>query len=149
MKGHKGWVSCLQMSNHLIVSGGGDGTIRIFDTRSGQNTRTIKTETSIFSVGKGGYRLLLTVKGWITCLQWDENKIVTGSADKYIRVHDIISGKCINTLKGHRDIVTGVQYDSQKLLSSSLDRTVRTWDFSGSSANANPAENESPRCNVM
>jgi len=73
--------------------------------------------TSLFSIG------------WITALQWDENKLVAGSADRSVKIFDIITGARINTLKGHFDIVTSVQFDENKILTSSLDRSVKRWKF--------------------
>ncbi|PRP79224.1 F-box/WD repeat-containing protein 7-like [Planoprotostelium fungivorum] len=140
MRGHKGWISALQINfNHVMSAGGNDGSLRLFDLRTGDNVRTIKVENSLFS------------NGWITSLQWDENKVICGSSDRCIRLYDIVSGKCFNTLKAHSDVITAVQYDNNKLLSSSLDRTVRFWNFSGE-ASGEEAEssvsNGHPSCTV-
>jgi len=118
---HKAWVSCLQFLNHnRIVAGSGDGRVRVWDLRSSQPVKDIKIDNSIFSLG------------WITCLACDENKVITGAANKLIKITDLITGKCINTLKGHVDAVTSVQFDDSKIMSGSLDRTVKIWDFSDS-----------------
>lgn len=53
------------------------------DLRVGTNIRTmktIKTDSSIFSVGS------------ITCLQWDENKVIVGTSDKSVKMLDMVSG---------------------------------------------------------
>lgn len=39
-----------------------------------------KVDNSVFSVG------------WVTCLQFDENKIVAGTADRVVKIVDMISG---------------------------------------------------------
>ncbi len=77
----------MQTQHDVVAAGGGDGRIRLWDLRSneggtfsGTATKTIRLDGSIFSVA------------WITCLQWDENKVVTGHADKSIKITDIISG---------------------------------------------------------
>jgi F-box and WD-40 domain protein CDC4 len=65
----------------------------------------------------------------ITCLQFDDDKILTGSDDTYIHVYDTKTGKLRKRLEGHEGGVWALQYESNVLVSGSTDRSVRVWDI--------------------
>lgn len=65
----------------------------------------------------------------ITCLQFDSDKILTGSDDTNINVYDTKTGALKNTLIGHEGGVWALEYDGNTLVSGSTDRTVRVWDI--------------------
>lgn len=66
----------------------------------------------------------------VTCLQFDDDKIVTGSDDHTINVYDTKTGKLRTTLRGHDGGVWALQYiDGNTLVSGSTDRTVRIWNI--------------------
>ncbi|KAI0835023.1 WD40 repeat-like protein [Hypoxylon sp. FL0890] len=65
----------------------------------------------------------------ITCLQFDEDKIITGSDDMLIHVYDTKTGKLRRRLEGHEGGVWALQYEGNFLVSGSTDRTVRVWDI--------------------
>ncbi|KAK3361590.1 WD40-repeat-containing domain protein [Lasiosphaeria ovina] len=65
----------------------------------------------------------------ITCLQFDEDKIITGSDDTLIHVYDTKTGKLRTKLEGHEGGVWALQYEGNILVSGSTDRSVRVWDI--------------------
>ncbi|CCX14312.1 WD40-repeat-containing domain protein [Pyronema domesticum] len=65
----------------------------------------------------------------VTCLQFDMDKILTGSDDTNINVYDTNNGVLRATLNGHEGGVWALQYDGNTLVSGSTDRTVRVWDI--------------------
>ncbi|KAJ3938257.1 SCF ubiquitin ligase complex subunit cdc4 [Colletotrichum fioriniae] len=65
----------------------------------------------------------------ITCLQFDEDKIITGSDDTLIHVYDTNTGKLRKKLEGHEGGVWALQYEGNMLVSGSTDRSVRVWDI--------------------
>ena len=67
----------------------------------------------------------------VTCLQFDTDKILTGSDDTNINVYDTNTGVLRNTLEGHEGGVWALQYEGNTLVSGSTDRTVRVWDIAG------------------
>jgi F-box and WD-40 domain protein CDC4 len=65
----------------------------------------------------------------ITCLQFDEDKIITGSDDTLIHIYDTQTGKLRKKLEGHEGGVWALQYEGNVLVSGSTDRSVRVWDI--------------------
>ncbi|KAI8835733.1 WD40-repeat-containing domain protein [Chytridium lagenaria] len=65
----------------------------------------------------------------VTCLQFDDEKIVSGSDDATIHVYDVNNGKLLKKLEGHEGGVWALQYWNNTLVSGSTDRTVRVWDL--------------------
>ncbi|KAM0136838.1 hypothetical protein ACHAQE_003906 [Botrytis cinerea] len=65
----------------------------------------------------------------ITCLQFDDEKILTGSDDTCIHVYDTKTGALRKKLEGHDGGVWALQYEGNVLVSGSTDRSVRVWDI--------------------
>ncbi|KAF2704605.1 WD repeat-containing protein pop1 [Pleomassaria siparia CBS 279.74] len=65
----------------------------------------------------------------VTCLQFDTDKILTGSDDTNINVYDTRTGALRSRLEGHEGGVWALQYEGNTLVSGSTDRSVRVWDI--------------------
>ncbi|PGG99063.1 hypothetical protein AJ79_08697 [Helicocarpus griseus UAMH5409] len=65
----------------------------------------------------------------VTCLQFDTDKILTGSDDTNINVYDTKTGALRATLEGHEGGVWALEYHGNTLVSGSTDRSVRVWDI--------------------
>ncbi|KAL3419666.1 WD repeat containing protein pop1 [Phlyctema vagabunda] len=65
----------------------------------------------------------------ITCLQFDDDKILTGSDDTLIHIYDTKTGRLRKKLEGHEGGVWALQYEGNVLVSGSTDRSVRVWDI--------------------
>ncbi|CCH60766.1 hypothetical protein TBLA_0D02630 [Henningerozyma blattae CBS 6284] len=66
----------------------------------------------------------------VTCLQFEDNYIITGADDRMIRVYDSKLKKFLLELAGHDGGVWALKYDEDGILvSGSTDRTVRVWDI--------------------
>ncbi len=78
MTGHEGTIYCLALDPRVILSGGADCKIKIWDRQSGNLRRTLE-----------GHR------DGVVCLQFDGEKIVSGSSDQTIKVF-LLYKKIIN-----------------------------------------------------
>ncbi len=65
----------------------------------------------------------------VTCLQFDTDRILTGSDDTNINVYDTQTGALRARLEGHEGGVWALQYEGNVLVSGSTDRSVRVWDI--------------------
>ncbi|KAI5950944.1 CDC4 [Candida jiufengensis] len=66
----------------------------------------------------------------VTCLQHDEEKIVTGVDDKCILIYSTQTGQLMKVLEGHDGGVWALKYSGNTLVTGSTDRTVRVWNMS-------------------
>ncbi|RGP72341.1 f-box and wd-40 domain-containing met30 [Fusarium longipes] len=88
-----------------------------------------------FKVGynwKTGRCSIKTFKGHengVTCLQFDDNILATGSYDTTIKIWNIETGEVIRTLRGHTSAVRTLQFDDSKLISGSFDKTIKVWNW--------------------
>lgn len=65
----------------------------------------------------------------IYCLQFDEDKIISGSRDRSIKIWDMRTGECRRSLVGHSASVLCLQYDDRYIISGSSDTTIVQWDI--------------------
>jgi len=64
----------------------------------------------------------------VYCLQYDDEKIVSGLRDNTIKVWDIKSLKNTMTLTGHTGSVLCMQYNENIIVTGSSDASIRIWD---------------------
>ncbi|KAE8343493.1 putative E3 ubiquitin ligase complex SCF subunit sconB [Aspergillus arachidicola] len=111
-KGHTNGVMCLQFEDNILATGSYDATIKIWDTETGEELRTLRGHQS-----------------GIRCLQFDDTKLISGSMDRSLKVWNWRTGECISTYTGHRGGVIGLHFDATILASASVDKTVKIWNF--------------------
>jgi WD40 repeat protein len=103
----------------LAVGGGaptGDGEVKVFDVATGSLVIELKTPHSdtVFGVR----------------FSPDGKQLATCSADKFVKLFEMPSGKLLKTFEGHANHVLdiGWKHDGKKLASASADQTVRVWN---------------------
>lgn len=65
----------------------------------------------------------------VYCIQYDDQKIVSGLRDNTIKVWDRQTLQCTRTFQGHSGSVLCLQYADNIIISGSSDATVRVWDI--------------------
>jgi WD40 repeat protein len=127
LKGHRGVVTGVAYSpdGRLLVTAGADGTVRWWDTGTGQETLTVPGNgTPLSSVAYSP----------------DGHLVAAAGADPTVRLWDAATGREVRTLRGHEAAVTCVVFspDGKRLASADLDLVVRLWD-------ARTGKEETPR----
>ncbi|GAB6026209.1 hypothetical protein CHUAL_012419 [Chamberlinius hualienensis] len=72
----------------------------------------------------------------ISCVQFDNMRIVSGSSDKTIKMWDIRTNSpwAVLTLVGHSGTVRCLHLEGNRLVSGSTDCTIKVWDLSSNSS---------------
>ncbi len=64
----------------------------------------------------------------VYCLQYDDEKIISGLRDNTIKIWDRKTLECTKVLTGHNGSVLCLQYDEKVIVTGSSDSTVRVWN---------------------
>ncbi|CAK5264979.1 unnamed protein product [Mycena citricolor] len=107
---YEDFVGGVQFWGYGLVSGSGDGAVRMWDMRTGQAHRTLLGHT-----------------GAVTCLQFDEIHIASGSLDKTVQVWDLRTGGTLETLK-YDHAVTALQFDTRKIVAASGENGIKVYN---------------------
>ncbi|KAK6458885.1 F box protein, for ubiquitin dependent degradation [Scheffersomyces xylosifermentans] len=65
----------------------------------------------------------------VTCLQHDDDNIVTTVDDKTIFIYSTQTGKLLRELQGHEGGVWAMKYTGNTLVTGATDRSVRVWNI--------------------
>lgn len=65
----------------------------------------------------------------VTCLQFNQKYLMTGSYDATVKIWRVDTGECIRTLTGHKKGIRSLAFDGQKLITSGLDSTIKVWNY--------------------
>ncbi|KAI0784011.1 WD40-repeat-containing domain protein, partial [Abortiporus biennis] len=112
--------------NALVVSGGCDKDLKVWDVKSGQVFFIRRLDCYSYCI-----QTLSGHTSTIRCLKVLHNLpiVVTGSRDRTIRVWNVLTGKCLHTMTGHTDSVRCVDVWNEYCVSGSYDHTVRVWKW--------------------
>jgi WD40 repeat protein len=68
---------------------------------------------------------------WVTSIQkLDNSRVLTTSADRTLKIWDMDTLKCVNTLRGHSDwVLCATKVADGLIVSGSLDKTLKMWDL--------------------
>ncbi|WP_197440590.1 c-type cytochrome domain-containing protein [Polystyrenella longa] len=104
----------------LLVAGGGDpsrtGELIIYNLETGEILQNIENAHS---------DTVLTVK-----FSRDGQYILSGAADKFVKIHKVADGSFVRSFEGHTHHVLGVDWkaDGSIIASSSADNSVKVWN---------------------
>lgn len=131
LEGHNYGVRSVAFSSDgkRIVSGGSDGTTRIWDAETGELVHTLR-ETGENSGGVVAFYMVRSV-----AFSRDGKRIVSGGGDSKIRIRNVETGQVERVFEGHDDGVhgTGVRSvafspDGKRIVSGGGDATTRIWN---------------------
>lgn len=115
-QGHSARINCVSFAgdgDSLIISGGFDTTVRIWDTKSG-SFKPIQ--------------VLSDARDAITSLVVRGPEVVAGSVDGRIRSYDVRMGRCTTDVLGVSVTSLGLTKDGRAMLVSTLDSKLRLMD---------------------
>jgi WD40 repeat protein len=162
LRGHGAGVVSVALSRdgQRIVTGGWEGTAKVWDAATGGELLTLRGHrdgvncaafspdgrrivtgsgdrtAKVWDAATGNEQLTLTGHmGWVSSVAFspDGRRIATGSADQTARVWDAASGTNLCAFKGHRAEINSVAFspDGQRMVTGSRDFTAKVWDATG------------------
>lgn len=124
--GHEGMVNSVDVvrrGTEMVVSGGDDGAVSVWDPRQKDAVTFLQTQYPVMAVAVDQVGAMVYSAGVDDNISaWDVRKLYsTGTA----------AATPVFELSGHTDSVTSlaVSPDGESLLSNSMDSTVRTWNI--------------------
>ncbi|KEY71560.1 hypothetical protein S7711_09693 [Stachybotrys chartarum IBT 7711] len=127
LDGHRGEVVLVVLSpdTKRIASASRDKTVRLWDTETCQCLQTLEGHW-------GGVELVVFSPDakHLASASYSYDPFALASRDKTVRLWDVETGQCLQTLEGHEEDVTLVVFslDAKRVASASSDNTVRLWD---------------------
>jgi WD40 repeat protein len=160
--GHQGGVTALVFApdGQRLVTGGTDGTARVWDTTSGRELFCLRghrsevtgvayapdgqwlvtssTDGTVRVWKTGSDRELRTLQGhnstpvWAIAVTPDGKRVITGNEDGAVTVWDVDRGKELQAIQKHtgRVFPVAVAPDGRRLVTGSADGTTQVWELS-------------------
>ena len=125
LEGHTKFINSILYSSkgHLIASASHDGTIKLWDTKSGE---------CIATLDEGEGQMIRSIS-----FSENGNKLVSGGSDRVIRIWDIANSSCQIIPTPHMPEIDFVSFlpGGREIISTSTDRetTIRIWDYASHS----------------
>eukprot|EP00301_Raphidiophrys_heterophryoidea_P001782 c10845_g1_i4.p1 GENE.c10845_g1_i4~~c10845_g1_i4.p1 ORF type:complete len:628 (+),score=88.34 c10845_g1_i4:52-1935(+) len=118
-KGEPEWcVTCLPSQPHLVVTGSGDRSLRVWDLSSNSCVRVLRGHTE---------------KVWTVC-SWSGDWVASAGRDQAIRIWDVVAGTCLRVMPNvHSNTITSLRFSviDGLMFSASRDARVKVWRVGG------------------
>ncbi|KAJ5243332.1 uncharacterized protein N7469_001659 [Penicillium citrinum] len=152
LQGHVMGVWAMVPWDDILVSGGCDREVRVWNMATGAGIHLLRGHTStvrclkmsdrntaisgsrdttlrIWDLATGTCRnILLGHQASVRCLAIHGDLVVSGSYDTTARIWNISQGRCLRTLSGHFSQIYAIAFDGRRIATGSLDTSVRIWD---------------------
>lgn len=152
LQGHVMGVWAMVPWGDILVSGGCDRDVRVWDMSSGKAVHMLRGHTStvrclkmcdsktaisgsrdttlrIWDIETGVCKhVLVGHQASVRCLEIHGDLVVSGSYDTTARIWSISEGRCLRTLQGHFSQIYAVAFDGRRVATGSLDTSVRVWN---------------------
>lgn len=128
LQGHTSLVGQLQMRASTLVTGGSDGSVRVWSLASYTPVHRLAAHDNS-----------------VTSLQFDDSRIVSGGSDGRVKIWDLASGGLIRELSQPAEAVWRVAFERERcvVMASRGGRTVmEVWDFTPPGEGADPGVSE-------
>ncbi|KAL8941002.1 MAG: hypothetical protein Q9211_002007 [Gyalolechia sp. 1 TL-2023] len=114
LQGHVMGVWAMIPWEDILVSGGCDRDVRVWNMSTGATVHILRGHTST-----------------VRCLKMSTSRVaISGSRDTTLRVWDLTSGTCTNVLMGHQASVRCLEIHGDLVVSGSYDTTAKIWSIS-------------------
>ncbi|KAJ5172815.1 hypothetical protein N7492_005408 [Penicillium capsulatum] len=152
LQGHVMGVWAMVPWDDILVSGGCDREVRVWNMATGAGIHLLRGHTStvrclkmsdqntaisgsrdttlrIWDLSTGSCRnVLVGHQASVRCLAIHDDLVVSGSYDTTARIWSISQGRCLRTLSGHFSQIYAIAFDGRRIATGSLDTSVRVWD---------------------
>jgi len=117
MKGHTSYVNtvdCARTAKPLVVSGGDDCQVKVWDRRRRQPLASLNSHYQVTAV----------------CFNSDATQVISAGIDNEIKIWDLRKNAVVTEIGGHTDTVTGMSLspDGNHVLTNAMDNTLRIFD---------------------
>ncbi|MFS0519401.1 NB-ARC domain-containing protein [Nostoc sp. UIC 10607] len=140
VNGYINWILSVAFSpdGQMLACSSQDQRVRLWDVKTGQCVQTLLGHNNLISSvtfaskSLDDYNAGRSIKSSEDIGQQPESQILaTSSDDTTIKLWDVNTGKCFQTLWGHENWVHSISFspDIQILASGSRDQTVKLWDW--------------------
>lgn len=150
--GHQMGVWAMVPWEDILVSGGCDRDVRVWNMANGMSVHTLRGHTSTVRCLKmsdaktaiSGSRdttlrvwdlttgactnVLMGHQASVRCLEIHGDLVVSGSYDTTAKIWSISTGQCLRTLQGHFSQIYAIAFDGHRIATGSLDTSVRIWN---------------------
>ncbi|KAL9629087.1 MAG: hypothetical protein Q9164_007027, partial [Protoblastenia rupestris] len=152
LSGHVMGVWAMVPWDDVLVSGGCDRDVRVWNMATGTSVHILRGHTSTVRCLKmsdattaiSGSRdttlrvwdlttgtcsnVLMGHQASVRCLEIHGDLVVSGSYDTTAKIWSIPTGECLRTLQGHFSQIYAIAFDGQRIATGSLDTSVRIWN---------------------
>ncbi|QSS57264.1 F-box and WD repeat-containing protein [Histoplasma capsulatum var. duboisii H88] len=153
LQGHVMGVWAMVPWDDILVSGGCDRDVRVWNMATGESIHKLRGHTStvrclkmsnattaisgsrdttlrIWDLAKGVCKhVLVGHQASVRCLGIHGDLVVSGSYDTTAKIWNISEGRCLRTLAGHFSQIYAIAFDGKRIATGSLDTSVRIWDL--------------------